>query len=468
MSGHKVVSILDLHKEAYIHGGPVRRRKQTGIARFMSKKKDGINHSGHDLTEYIIGNKSTFKIRSHLNTITTGNDMKKRSSFEMKRKDKGTGNDDDDKDTIDADAMMMAAARGESISAFIAADDARKRKKSKQSQGSTSASAPVLLWKQSHCYIKDVTPLMTVDGEVDLNKQKREDEIREREELIKAAYITRHGMDERFRALGLANATSNENSVDGNAKKNVDGENEFGEITGGVPAHVDPNDPRIKETHVNGFVVHYFTTDKKGKLPAEMTSTAKTLLETSCGSLPSSTIPRGYEKKLTAVNNDIFPVLRHRVFISHSQYDQEEWCLVYNSVLFNYWHERLENSIIRAPDIFQYQVFAMGKDESCKTYGVVQCVLSTSALFIISRGSKEEFEKDNAVTAKKMPISALKKITIEQTRSTVVITGGPELNLYTLSFFSPVESSEFVVEVQRIWEMGSPAAASGAFPYTKV
>lgn len=287
MSGHRVVALLEERGDVFLHGGPLRRRKGTAVARARlllsttTASSAQAAEGGGGTVEFVVGTKRTYKIRSKK---VAGGGLPGDGEH-------GDGGGAAAMATVidfDADAMMQAAQRGEDIPTAIRKAEAAARAKQRlatqqhsQQQGSLQAeeeealatvdalvSSPRgeaeltalkvrrarnemdVLWAQEHCYVKCVTPLTTIEAEHELQRERDEEEKREREELFHLMHD-----DEEFNNIKKPAAASSTST----AAKTT--------ITGGVPVTISPNDPRIDEHMVNGFVVHFFDMGKPEPKP---------------------------------------------------------------------------------------------------------------------------------------------------------------------------------------------------------
>ena len=556
MSGHKVVSLLEERGDVFIHGGPLRRRKGTAVARERlqqqgdpSAASSSSNNTNNNLVEFVVGTKCTYKIRSRggggLGIAST--------TDEGGGGGEGVSGNKGDREVFDfdADAMMHAAQRGEDIPTAIrkaeAAARAANRKRqaalikmresnnnnNKDGSNSPNKSTTVVddqqqlqqeeeevlatvdalvtspqgeadltalkirqgknmldvMWAQEHCFVKCITPLTSVEAEHELQKEREEEEKREREELFHLMHD-----DDEFTSIKQPKRDPSKIQGGGGAVDKY-----ATTITGGVPANISANDTRINEGLVNGFVIHFFNPMKPHPKPYEhLTETGKAFANTlACGRHAAT--PASPTEFYTVSH----PALRTRMYLSQTQYEQEEWCLVYRTALLNYWHERLEASVISAPEIFQFQVFGVdiggnvssagnghtgglggggGGGKPIRSIGCpVHVVLSTSALYLIPRGTKEEFERDDVMKTKRMPLEALNMVSVDKAAGTVWISGGPlrgnnnnnkststSVEGVPVGFYSPGEAYDFVLELQRVWELAGCASGDAKFPYTIV
>ncbi|ESL11054.1 hypothetical protein TRSC58_01205 [Trypanosoma rangeli SC58] len=160
----------------------------------------------------------------------------------------------------------------------------------------------------------------------------------------------------------------------------------------------------------------------------------------------------------------------------------------------NYWHERLEDSLIEEPEVFQYQVYAMEFPSTTTSTAegpakqeqplLCQLVLSTERLYSVPRHDAKLLAVELPLHHSEMhsrwfTVAALESISFNSHTGVIVCTGlqqhggpqhddprlrwGPahvssaaELNTavtLTLGFFSVTEAKEAVLEIQRVWEL---------------
>ena len=115
MSGHKVVPILDANKDVFLHGGPVRRLKPS-----PSSKSQESDLS----TEIVVASACTMKLLQRTRPAVP------RSA-----------------------AKSADSAQGQHVSASsLSTEDAVK-------EPPPPLPKPMLVWRQQHCFIKDIAPL---------------------------------------------------------------------------------------------------------------------------------------------------------------------------------------------------------------------------------------------------------------------------------------------------------------------
>lgn len=159
----------------------------------------------------------------------------------------------------------------------------------------------------------------------------------------------------------------------------------------------------------------------------------------------------------------ISPPIRVREFRCSSEYDQEDWCLAYHATLFNYWHERLEQSVIPAPEVFQYQAFAVDVSKqplvdsvaphSTTKASLVQVALSTERIYCIPRHDQAHLERDHPARVLAFPVVALQEIVVYSSRGyrmELAFNGGAP---WKIACFTAEEGAQLVVEIQRIWDL---------------
>ena len=139
---------------------------------------------------------------------------------------------------------------------------------------------------------------------------------------------------------------------------------------------------------------------------------------------------------------------------------------MYKTVLLNYWHERFENSILHAPEIFQHQQFAVDVPSG----NCLQLVVSTKAVYHVPRDTLQRLEEEDIPNTKSIDIAFLTNINFDRERGIVVFEGrnsNSNSSLVTfrpILFFSICEAVEIVVEVQRVWEMVKQGSSELPFP----
>jgi len=156
--------------------------------------------------------------------------------------------------------------------------------------------------------------------------------------------------------------------------------------------------------------------------------------------------------------------LRAREFECASAAARDEWLLVYRSAVTNYWHQRLEASIIAAPEVYQYHAWAQDRTRAHK---LVQVALSTAAVYVITRSSPEALEHDEGVglhaangSVTRALVSDIQRVKIvrQEARVEVAAASGTaaSLQLYTVA-----DAIRLVVELQRVWDMGHNCSSAG-------
>lgn len=203
-----------------------------------------------------------------------------------------------------------------------------------------------------------------------------------------------------------------------------------------------------------GFAVLYFAPHKEStpKPASEITEFASALHKQS--------------NFITAENSLdlVSPPLRIREFRCTSEYDQDDWCLAYHATLFNYWHERLEQSIIAAPEVFQYHAFAVdvGKHPLVDSVAphttskapLVQIAVSTERVYFIPRHDQAHMERDHPGRVTAFPIASLQEIVVYVSRGhRMELQFSGSAVVWKIACFTSEEGSQLVVELQRIWDM---------------
>lgn len=173
-----------------------------------------------------------------------------------------------------------------------------------------------------------------------------------------------------------------------------------------------------------------------------------------------------------------------------SAFLEQDWCYALRQTLVNYWHERLEDSLIEEPEIFQYQVYAMefpnsdlgslGKQRQADQEPLLcQLVLSTERLYVVPRHDAKLLSLELPLQHPEMKsrwftVNALQSISFDSNTGVFVCTGRqepPDACLHsapsavssaaeflktvtlTLGFFSVAEAEAALLEIQRVWEM---------------
>jgi hypothetical protein len=323
MSGHKVVPILDANKDVYLHGGPVRRVKAG-----PSKSKAPTDVE----TEIVVAAACSMKLLQRARPAAV-------------------------RSAKSATATDGPASHPAAQASVLATEEQPKEPPTPK---------PMLVWRQLHCFVKDVVPLRSVYSD-----------------SPSAAY---------------------------------------------------------------GFAMLFFSTKRTPKDPEKVTPFCRDLFA-QCKCIEPSAL-------------GLFPQLRVREYACSSEYEQEDWVSVFRMALTNYWHERLESVIVAAPEVFQWQSFCLELADlgSCS---LAQAVLSTVKLYVVPRHDQQHLEKDS-VKHKSVVVSTLTRIQIQKDSGTVELTATGCGFTVLLGFFSPREAVIFVLELQRIWELGSKTEA---FPY---
>lgn len=212
-----------------------------------------------------------------------------------------------------------------------------------------------------------------------------------------------------------------------------------------------------------GFAIQYFAPQKETarKPDADLTEYSRNLRQQSNFITSQGSI------------DHVSPPLRVREYRCNSEYEMEDWCLAYKTTLFNYWHERLESNIIPAPEIFQFQCFAVDVSkhpavDSPSSHTplkapVVQIALSTEKMYVIPRHDQASIERDVVAKVISIPVGSISSVTVYPQRGyrfELVSSFGASLKV---SCFTGAEGSQLIVEIQRIWEL---LRKDDAFPYS--
>jgi hypothetical protein len=205
-----------------------------------------------------------------------------------------------------------------------------------------------------------------------------------------------------------------------------------------------------------GFAVLYFAPNKEStpKPAVDLTEFASSL--------------RKQSSFITTENSLdlITPPVRVREFRCASEYDQEDWCLAYHATLFNYWHERLEQSVILAPEVFQYQTFAVDVSKQPLVDSVAphsamkaplgQVALSTERIYWLPRHDQAHLERDHPTRVVAFPVAALQEIVVYVSRGyrmEMQFAGGAPNASWNIACFTSEEGAQLIVEIQRIWDL---------------
>ena len=81
---------------------------------------------------------------------------------------------------------------------------------------------------------------------------------------------------------------------------------------------------------------------------------------------------------------DSYPTLSKRVLQCENEGERDDWVVTFKALLVNHWHERLEESLIPDPEVYQYHSFVQRQgDAQCAPH---LFTLSTQALrFVLLR-----------------------------------------------------------------------------------
>ncbi len=146
--------------------------------------------------------------------------------------------------------------------------------------------------------------------------------------------------------------------------------------------------------------------------------------------------------------------LRARQYVPASEYARDEWALLYRSVVRNYWHERLEASVVPGPEVYQWHGWAT--DEAGR---LLQPCLSTLRLYVLRRDSPAALDADDAPLLA-APVAQLKRVVLRDQRTTVEVTAG-RASTPALRFVAADAAAAFVLELQRVWEAATGVAGGG-------
>jgi hypothetical protein len=136
--------------------------------------------------------------------------------------------------------------------------------------------------------------------------------------------------------------------------------------TGTGPSGADDED---MSTTTYGFVVTFFS--RKPRRKERPTQSIQAI----CAKVPDAARHCPFE-------------LRAREYECSSATARDEWLMLYRGAVANYWHERLEATIIAAPEVYQFHAWAM---DLGKGYRLVQVVLSTVAVYSVSRNAQNSW-----------------------------------------------------------------------------
>ena len=176
------------------------------------------------------------------------------------------------------------------------------------------------------------------------------------------------------------------------------------------------------------------------------------------------------------------PELRCRALIFQSSFNRDEWLVLFKSAIMNYWHERLEKTRIPEPEIYQFHAWCVCTGGSGpKPTGAAapaaltppptwcQATLSTIKLYLIARPTTASLSQDDtsdaaapAANAQSQPavlpstsmyVAALGRVVVHASLPRVAIWNRAGDTWRELVFVQRSESTQFVIELQRVWEM---------------
>lgn len=204
-----------------------------------------------------------------------------------------------------------------------------------------------------------------------------------------------------------------------------------------------------------GFCVLYFAPNKESdrKRDEELTEFGKQL--------------RAASNFITVANSLdlVTPPLRTREYRTGGEYEQEDWVLAYRTVLLNYWHERLESSVIPSPEVFQYQAFAVDVSKHPAVDSIVphtsakapliQIAISTERVYWIPRHDASLIERDRPDKVLAFPVTSISNIDVNVKRGCrmEIHFGGGSTSVWKVACFSSHEGSQLLIELQRVWNL---------------
>ncbi|RNF26830.1 uncharacterized protein Tco025E_00912 [Trypanosoma conorhini] len=275
------------------------------------------------------------------------------------------------------------------------------------------------------------------------------------------------------------------------------------------PARVWAAERNEAGANCHGFAIEYFSTRKKGPKP----SAQRTLLQRYMAEVQCRCVDDVFTEVQVTAPDGTPGGLRVREFhvglvrppwsagVPHvpsegSPFLEQEWCCLFREARMNYWHERLEDSLIAEPEVFQYQVYAMEFPRAATSTAagarreqqplLCQLVLSTERLYAVPRHNAKLLAVELPLHHSEMhsrwfTVAAMQSISCNSLTGVIVCTGyqqhdgqqqqeedsrvrrglthvnsaaepGKAVTL-TLGFFSVAEAEEAVVEIQRVWEL---------------
>ncbi len=154
---------------------------------------------------------------------------------------------------------------------------------------------------------------------------------------------------------------------------------------------------------------------------------------------------------------------------------RDEWVQVYRAALQNYWQERLESSIMPAPEVFQWCGWAQlappgdrgaTTDAAPPLPSSAFCVvaLSTKRLYVIAAADGQVLANENA----RIPASAARAVDVAALTSValpapwLVALDVSQRAFARLHFLCAQHASEFILETQRVFDL--VAGDNAAFP----
>ena len=227
-----------------------------------------------------------------------------------------------------------------------------------------------------------------------------------------------------------------------------------------------------------GFVVFYFCTEKYPKVKQ--------------GPVKASMEEFGI---LESVRQELQPPqcrieLRAREYSMTSSGVRDDWVVLYQSAVSNYWHERLENAVIAAPEVYQWHGWAMDNAPQQSGKRLLQVAISMSPesngyLYVITRHEKGLLNSDQGIAVnahngfvQRVSVKNLVNCEVNKAKSSILVKFRGTDWRGELQFFSWQQCCAFVEELQRMYLMvaawghkggsaGSDAADNDiAFPYS--
>eukprot|EP01064_Diplonema_japonicum_P006412 TRINITY_DN1425_c3_g2_i1.p1 TRINITY_DN1425_c3_g2~~TRINITY_DN1425_c3_g2_i1.p1 ORF type:complete len:260 (+),score=52.10 TRINITY_DN1425_c3_g2_i1:51-782(+) len=141
------------------------------------------------------------------------------------------------------------------------------------------------------------------------------------------------------------------------------------------------------------------------------------------------------------------PKLACRELQVDNEGDRDDWVLTFKSLLTNYWHERLEATLIPAPEIYQFHLFVtVGADTTPHLL-----ILSTTAFRVAKLPQPSE-----SVLVSKCLFSALQGIQRKESSPTsLLICFNDGQSQLAISTKDSVESLLVIAEINRLVRMNT-------------